>query len=99
MYSSPRAARVRHLLVSTINGSITLIILLIAPLGLAAVIINTLLVTVATYVVSSVADRVMAWLQPSSTAEFLSSVSSQQRNLRRGNATLRMNVQITADES
>jgi Na+/serine symporter len=44
MYISPRAAKVRNVLVSAANGSITLIILLIAPLGLAAVIINTLLV-------------------------------------------------------
>lgn len=83
MYISPRAARVRNLLVSTINGSITLIILLIAPLGLAAVIINTLLVAVATYGVSSVADWVMAWLQPSSIAQLLSQVDSRRGSLRR----------------
>jgi hypothetical protein len=44
MYISPRTAFTRNSLVSIGTGSITLVILLIAPLGLAAVIINTLLV-------------------------------------------------------
>jgi hypothetical protein len=35
MFISPRAAAVRNALVAVANGSITLIILLIAPLGLA----------------------------------------------------------------
>jgi hypothetical protein len=83
MYISPRATRVRNLLVSTINGSITLIILLVAPLGLAAVIINTLLVTVATYAVSSVADRVIAWLLPPTQAELLSQSHPNSTSLRR----------------
>lgn len=78
MYISPRTARVRNLLVSAINGSITLIILLIAPLGLAAVIINTLLITVATYAVTTIADRVMAWLQPASEAELISQSTRRQ---------------------
>lgn len=83
MYISLRATRVRTLLVSTINGGITLIILLIAPLGLAAVIINTLLVTVATYAVSSVADRVIAWLLPPTQAELLSQSNLDSTSLRR----------------
>jgi hypothetical protein len=72
MYISPRAANVRNLLVSVANGSITLVILLIAPLGLAAVIVNTLLVIGATYGVTMIADRVIAGLQPSSDAQLLS---------------------------
>ncbi|MGQ4648930.1 CRISPR-associated protein Csx18 [Lyngbya aestuarii] len=83
MYLSPRAAQVRNTLVSISNGSITLIILLIAPLGLAAVIINTLLVTIATYAVSSMADRVIAWLSPSVQAELLSSTNPSQGSLSR----------------
>lgn len=83
MYISSRAASVRNALVSIASGSITLIILLIAPLGLAAVIMNTVLVTVATYAVSCVADRVIAWLLPPSQAELLSSVDSLQQSLRR----------------
>jgi len=38
MYITPRAAQVRNLAVASVNGTITLIILLIAPLGLFAVI-------------------------------------------------------------
>jgi hypothetical protein len=83
MYISTRARRTRNALVAVSNGSITLIILLIAPLGLAAVIINTLLVTVATYAVSSIADRVIAWLSPPGRAELLSESAPQQRSLRR----------------
>ncbi len=62
MFISSRAAQVRSLLVASINGSITLIILLIAPLGLAAVIINTLLVTLASYGMSQTVDKVIVWL-------------------------------------
>jgi hypothetical protein len=83
MYISPRTATVRNLLVSVANGSITLVILLIAPLGLAAVIINTLLVTVATYVVTIIADWVMVWLQPSSQAELLSESTSRRGSISR----------------
>lgn len=83
MYISSRAASVRNALVSIASGGITLIILLIAPLGLAAVIINTLLVTVATYAVSSFADKVIAWLLPPSQTELLSSVDSLQQSLQR----------------
>jgi len=49
MYFSNRSIQVRNISVAAVNGSITLIILLIAPLGLVAVIINTVLVAVATY--------------------------------------------------
>lgn len=63
MYISPRAVLIRNLSVSLITGGITLIILLIAPLGLVAVIINTLLVTVATYTTSIFVDKVIAFLQ------------------------------------
>ena len=71
MYITPRTTQLRNLITSISTGIITLIILLIAPLGLAAVIINTLLVTVATYTVSSVADKVILWLEPGQNAEIL----------------------------
>lgn len=71
MYISPRATLVRNVSVSLINGTVTLIILLIAPLGLMAVIINTALVALATYVVSVGADRVTAYLQRDEQAELL----------------------------
>lgn len=83
MYLSTRAQQLRNLLVAISTGSITLIILLIAPLGLAAVIMNTLLVAIATYVVSSVADRVSAWLLPPTQAELLSQSHPNRTSLRR----------------
>lgn len=69
MYISHRAAKLRNGLVSLCNGSITLVILLIAPLGLTAVIINTVLVSLATYGISNLADRAIAGLQRPSIAE------------------------------
>ncbi len=62
MYLSQRSAFVRNVAVATVNGTITLVILLIAPLGLAGVIANTFLVTVSTFIVSCLADFVVAWL-------------------------------------
>jgi hypothetical protein len=62
MYISHRGAFVRNCAVSAINGIITLIILLIAPLGLLAVIVNTILVTLSTFLICSVGDRVIIWL-------------------------------------
>lgn len=73
MYISRRAALVRNVSASLVNGGITLIILLIAPLGILAVIINTLLVTIATYTVIIAVDRVMLFLQRNQQAELLSS--------------------------
>ncbi|GAB4335137.1 MAG: hypothetical protein OHK0047_24190 [Leptolyngbyaceae cyanobacterium] len=64
MYLTARSAQVRNLAVAAVNGAITLVILLIAPLGLAAVVINTLLVTVATYATATIADRIVRYLQP-----------------------------------
>jgi hypothetical protein len=63
MYFTPRAAQVRNVSVAVMNGLITLVVLLIAPLGLAAVLINTLLVMVATYLTATVADRIVGYLQ------------------------------------
>jgi hypothetical protein len=88
MYISTRSQQLRNALVAISTGSITLIILLIAPLGLAAVIINTLLVTVVTYGISSVSDRVIAWLLPPTSAELLSSLDSLQQSIRRRNSSL-----------
>lgn len=63
MYLTPRSAFVRNLLVTLANGGLTLVILLIAPLGLAAVIVNTLLVMGATLATTTLGDRVVAFLQ------------------------------------
>jgi Tfp pilus assembly protein PilV len=54
---------VRNIVVAVTNGTITLVILLIAPLGLAAVIANTVMVAFATFFVAQTADRVILFLQ------------------------------------
>jgi len=48
--------------VAAVNGGITLVILLIAPIGLAAVILNTILVTIASFFVGEMADQVVEGL-------------------------------------
>lgn len=82
MYISPRAALVRNVSISAVNGSITLVILLIAPLGLMAVIANTLLVAVATYTVATAADQVIAFLQCDQQTTFFSPPRKSQIRLR-----------------
>jgi hypothetical protein len=62
MYLSQKAAFVRNAIAAGTNGAITLIILLIAPLGIVAVIVNTVLITLSTFFVCSVADMVVVWL-------------------------------------
>jgi hypothetical protein len=66
MFISPRVAQFRNVALAATNGTLTLVILLIAPLGLAAVIINTALVVVATYGTGTIADRLIQYLQSSS---------------------------------
>lgn len=63
MYISNRSAQVRNVALTLVNGAITLIILLIAPLGLAAVWINTILVMLTTYATATIGDRVLRYLQ------------------------------------
>jgi hypothetical protein len=65
MYINKRSQLVRNITLSIANGSITLIILLIAPLGLAAVIINTVLITISTFITATASDKVVRYLQPS----------------------------------
>ncbi len=69
MYITSRASTIRNFSLAAVNGTITLIILLIAPLGLAAVISNTFLVTVATFFASTIADQIVRYLQPSRAQE------------------------------
>jgi hypothetical protein len=64
MYISSRAALVRNLAVAILNGSITLIILLIAPMGLAGVITNTLLITVSSFFNACLGDGLVRFLTP-----------------------------------
>lgn len=65
MYINKRSQLVRNITLAIANGSITLIILLIAPLGLAAVIINTVLITISTFVTATASDKIVRYLQPS----------------------------------
>jgi hypothetical protein len=62
MYISKRSAFVRNCAAAGLNGTITLVILLIAPLGLMAVIVNTALITLSTFIVCSLGDRLVIWL-------------------------------------
>jgi hypothetical protein len=66
MFLSLRVALVRNLAVAMFNGAITLIILLIAPMGLAGVITNTLMIAVASFLNATACDRVVRYLQGSS---------------------------------
>ncbi|WP_199302707.1 CRISPR-associated protein Csx18 [Oscillatoria sp. FACHB-1406] len=78
MYLSNRAAFVRSIVVSGINGAITLILLLIAPLGLALVITNTVLIVLSTFVACTLGDRVVAWLLRSQSINTLGGWTQQQ---------------------
>lgn len=92
MYISSRTAQLRNISVAIVNGSITLIILLIAPLGLAAVIVNTLLIPISTYLVASGSDRVIGWLLPTSQqSELFSQENSGQRRSSRSGFLRRIN--------
>jgi hypothetical protein len=66
MFLSPRVAFVRNLAVAGFNGAITLIILLIAPMGLAGVITNTLMIATASFFNATACDRIVLYLQGSS---------------------------------
>ena len=83
MYLSARALQVRNASIAVINGAITLVILLIAPLGLTAVIINTVLVTIATYTTGTIVDRIVGSIVGSSQSDRPLSPSSTQTELRR----------------
>ncbi len=62
-FLTAKMARVRNLSVSAANGAISLTILLIAPMGLFGVIVNTLLIMAATYGSLTASDRVISYLQ------------------------------------
>ena len=72
MYISPRGVLIRNVATAVANGAITLMLMLIALLGLAAVIVNTLAVTVSTFVICMAADFVVAWLIRPSSRDSLS---------------------------
>lgn len=57
-----RPALLVQLLISLLNGAITLVLLLIAPLGLAAVITLTLLITSSTFLTGLGGGVLQRWL-------------------------------------
>jgi phage-related minor tail protein len=61
-FLTDKVARVRNISVSAANGIISLTILLIAPMGLLAVIVNTLLIVAATYGCLTASDRILVYL-------------------------------------
>ncbi|MFZ4730472.1 MAG: CRISPR-associated protein Csx18 [Pseudanabaena sp.] len=61
-FLTSKMARVRNISVSIANGAISLVILLIAPMGLFAVIVNTLLIVAATYGSLTASDRILVYL-------------------------------------
>lgn len=61
-FLTDKVARVRNISVSVANGIISLTILLIAPMGLFAVIVNTLLIVAATYGSLTASDRILVYL-------------------------------------
>ena len=61
--------RERNFLAALVNGGITLTILLIAPLGLAAVIINTMLVMAGTFLGGEITDFFVGILRKSIAGE------------------------------
>ena len=72
-YMTPKTAQVRNAVAAVANGGISLTILLIAPLGLFAVVINTVLIMISTYGVLAVSDRVLAYLQQGNNSQGLGS--------------------------
>lgn len=61
---------IKNIASAFINGLITLALLLIAPLGLASVIFNTLAVTISTFFVTMSFDLVAWWLIKPHRQEF-----------------------------
>jgi hypothetical protein len=69
MYISSRGMVTRNFTIAIVNGIVTLIILLIAPLGLATVISNTFLVMVASFFTATFVDGITRFIQPNRSIE------------------------------
>ncbi|WP_228024218.1 CRISPR-associated protein Csx18 [Synechocystis salina] len=81
MYSPSRLLFARNLVLAIANGLITLVILLIAPLGLAAVIINTLLVACSTFFLSIFGDAAVRWLLQGTNPHGLSATANRNADI------------------
>jgi hypothetical protein len=71
MLYSNRSLFFRNSLVSITNGLITLTVLLIAPLGLAAVLTCTAAVTIASFFAGSISDKIFGWLEAGRSSQVL----------------------------
>lgn len=80
MFLSPRVAFVRNLAVALFNGAIALVILLIAPMGLAGVITNTVMIAIASFFNATACDRVVLFLQSGQDPRHKSSFSPLERD-------------------
>ncbi|MBF2055661.1 MAG: hypothetical protein IGQ45_00270 [Cyanobacterium sp. T60_A2020_053] len=60
-----KGSLIKNIASAFMNGLITLTLLLIAPLGLASVITNTIAISISTFVVTMAFDVVALWLQQS----------------------------------
>jgi len=70
MLISCKGSLIKSIAIAFFNGLITLILLLIAPLGLAAVIMNTIMITVSSFMVSVIFDVITIWLLKSPNNNF-----------------------------
>ncbi len=70
MNKSLKGHLIKNIASAFINGLITLILLLIAPLGLASVIFITFMVTVSTFMVTMTFDFITIWLLNSSREQY-----------------------------
>jgi len=71
MLISWKGSLIKSVAIAFINGLITLILLLIAPLGLAVVVINTIAIFISTLAVTMAFDLITLWLLKSPTNNFL----------------------------
>ncbi len=62
MNISSQGTLIKNISIAFFNGLITLILLLIAPLGLATVIFNTLAITISSFAVATLFDKITEWL-------------------------------------
>lgn len=70
MLISWKGSLIKSIAIAFINGLITLILLLIAPLGLATVITNTVMITLSSFMVSIMFDFITIWLLKSPNNNF-----------------------------
>lgn len=70
MLISWKSSLIKSITIAFINGLITLAILLIAPLGLATVIINTIIIATSSFVVNITFDFITMWLLKSANHNF-----------------------------